>query len=368
MTRDEYVIRPSEPGDGEDYVSIYEEAWGGDPSPEWYEWKYERNPFRGSATMFVAESGGEVVGARPFIPLQFRAGDERALGLLATDTVVRSDHRRQGLFSRMTETALDAFSDAEPEFTFNFPNEKSLPGYLKFGWHDLGQRTTSYRVQRPGAFVRRRLDGDLGDALSQAANRTADGAFGVLDRFGRPSREFSVERRDDPPLEELASLYERAVPDELHVQRDEDLYRWWLANPRKDQTTYLVTDRGEPVAGIVTENATHEDDSGGVPVTYLIDVVPMVGDERQAAIAAGIDRVLADNERSALVIAPEPIFPPGVMRAYGFLPDDSPPLDRMGTEIDRITVRSLRADGRWKAANRTLGDPSNWLSSFIERA
>ena len=54
------------------------------------------------------------------------------------DTATHPDFQRRGIFSRLTEAAVEAARDDGVDLVFNTPNEKSGAGYLKMGWQEVG--------------------------------------------------------------------------------------------------------------------------------------------------------------------------------------------------------------------------------------
>ena len=165
-----YTFRRYEPGDEEGFLDLFERVWGERRSEEWVRWRFEANPYMDHVPMFVAESGGAVVGTRPFLAFRMAVGDGTALALLTVDTMVHPDHRRRGLFTTMTEQALEYYAEREPAFVFNQPNADARPGYRSLGFRELDPMRTYYRVQRPSAF-----DDRLGVPGATAVSRVADG-------------------------------------------------------------------------------------------------------------------------------------------------------------------------------------------------
>ena len=56
----------------------------------------------------------------------------------AVDTATDPEYQGRGIFTRLTLEAIDRLPDDGVELIFNTPNAKSLPGYLKMGWHEVG--------------------------------------------------------------------------------------------------------------------------------------------------------------------------------------------------------------------------------------
>jgi GNAT superfamily N-acetyltransferase len=110
-----------------------------DVSPRFLEWKHCDNPF-GESLMWVALDGDRPVAFRAFLRWELRAPDGRVLRVVrAVDTATDPDHRRQGLFRRLTEDALDAMAGDQIAMVWNTPNPASLSGYRSMGWHELGR-------------------------------------------------------------------------------------------------------------------------------------------------------------------------------------------------------------------------------------
>ena len=56
----------------------------------------------------------------------------------AVDTATHPGYQRKGIFTKLTTAVLDYAQKDEIAFVFNTPNQQSLPGYLKMGWHKVG--------------------------------------------------------------------------------------------------------------------------------------------------------------------------------------------------------------------------------------
>ncbi len=201
----------------------------GERRPDLFRWKHFDNPF-GPSFMLVAEADGRIVGLRAFLRWRFRAGHRAVDAVRAVDTATHPAHQGRGIFSRLTLEALDALRD-EVDLVFNTPNEKSLPGYLKMGWHIVGNVPISLRVRRPVRFVLgvRSIDGETGDRRQRPAV-DAEPAASVL--------------RDD---DRVASLLERAFQQDTRLSTPADLayLRWrYGAAPLLDYRAVTVEGEG----------------------------------------------------------------------------------------------------------------------------
>jgi len=103
-----------------------------------FAWKHLSNPF-GRSIALVAESGDELVGLRTFMRWELDApGEGRLRCIRAVDTATHPGYQRRGIFSRLTEEAVEVARADTVDLVFNTPNEKSRPGYLKMGWQLVG--------------------------------------------------------------------------------------------------------------------------------------------------------------------------------------------------------------------------------------
>lgn len=115
---------------------------------EWLRWKYlTYKGVRNSIFLCAIDRQTDrVVGTRGFMPFFFRdSSEQELLAFQSADTSVLEDYRGRGLFKELNQEALMIARDHGGSFVFNFPNDNSLPGYLKMGWH---QDTALIRMVR----------------------------------------------------------------------------------------------------------------------------------------------------------------------------------------------------------------------------
>jgi GNAT superfamily N-acetyltransferase len=141
--------------DEPEVLDLVRGSLGGGPAgerpPEYFRWKHLENPF-GRSFMIVAESEGRIVGFRALMRWRFSIGDQTIEAVRPVDTVTHPDMRGQGIFSKLTRTALDSLH-GEIDLVFNTPNQNSLPGYVKMGWQVVGEVPVWIRICRPARFA-----------------------------------------------------------------------------------------------------------------------------------------------------------------------------------------------------------------------
>ena len=146
-------------------------GWTDEPRyRELFAWKHERNPF-GPSLAWVVERGGRVVAVRLFMRWEFRRGGATLRAVRAVDTATHPDHQGRGLFTALTQHAVEACRTDGVAFVFNTPNEQSRPGYLKLGWREVGRLRTAVRPGRPGRSRDDRTKPSPGGALVGADRR-----------------------------------------------------------------------------------------------------------------------------------------------------------------------------------------------------
>jgi GNAT superfamily N-acetyltransferase len=106
-------------------------------TPDLWRWKHEMNPF-GESIVFVAVEGDSVAAVRAFMRWNLIAEGSVVRCVRAVDTATHPRYRRQGLFRRLTNLAVEAAIADGVDLIFNTPNEKSGPGYLNMGWKRVG--------------------------------------------------------------------------------------------------------------------------------------------------------------------------------------------------------------------------------------
>ena len=365
--RDDYTVRWFESGDREDFLSLYASAYGA-VDEEWFEWKYEDTPYVDHAPIVVVEHDGDVVGARPNMVLPLRVGDETTLALQQVDLVVHPDHRRRGLFTRMVQRLYDSYDADAKTVTFTYANYPSRRGYEKMDAEFetphayLGTFSRFERVQNPTAFVAgESRTVRLGTRVASPVARTY---LAARDRLSRRRDDVTVHRRASLPVDTLTRLYERDVPEAIHVRRDDTFYRWRFASPDHSSTTYVARRGATPVAAVVVRTRRID----GVETVRIADVLPLGGgDERDAAVSALLSRVLDDVGSADRITATGDSIPEDVLRAHGFLSSSSLPLSPV-VDPTFVVARPL---GDLSAAHPRLqawfSDPERWRHPYCVR-
>lgn len=125
-------------------------------------WKHFDNPCGKSVIAYIENEQGEMVAARAL----WCMFSENAPLFQPCDTVTHPSYQGRGLFTRLTLACLDKIpSNAS---IMNFPNNNSLPGYLKLGWKVLEKNKKVFNFSVGFKHIKvNDLQREIGDKVSQ---------------------------------------------------------------------------------------------------------------------------------------------------------------------------------------------------------
>lgn len=357
-TATRYTVRTFESDDRSAFLSLYESVFGHQRNADWFRWKFSENPYVDHVPILVAIEDGVPVGFRSFFAQEMRIGGVVRTAFQPCDTMVHPDHRGRGLFGRMNERAIERYTDGEPSFFFNFPNENSKPGNLAHGWREIGTVPAYYRPQNPISALEDRINAgprrDVTDAQptddgpATAVTDTLEDAIATSQRASdrllvESDSELEVEYYETPPAETLAAIYRRSIPEAIHTNRTAAFYRWRFDNPVHSYAAYVARRDGDPIAALVV--------SSGDEYTRIIDTLPRTVESEPATLNRLLVSALDDCADRSYVEAFGETLPTPLR--FRFYPDTRFPL----SALIQPTSRTLLA--------RNLGDEIDLESSSI---
>lgn len=74
-----WILRRFRPGDEQAIIDLLRTVFGDWYSPEYWKWKYEKNP-AGSPMIWLAERNGVIIGHYSVIPVRMKVGDVQITG------------------------------------------------------------------------------------------------------------------------------------------------------------------------------------------------------------------------------------------------------------------------------------------------
>lgn len=356
-----YEIRPYDPGDREDVLSLFRTVWGTDRGEDWLVATYESNPYLDGPPMLVADAGGEVVGARPFEPFPMRAGSSEFVAVYLNNLMVHPDHRRKGLFTRLTERTIERFAAGDVAFLFNFANELSAPGYRKIGFQEVGRAPPNcLRIQEPGRFIRDRLELPFSVVVESAANVAMGGYLSLRSRGIAAPSNLRVDRYPGIPAETVVRLYEDDPPRTLHTRREEQFYGWMESDPHWTYDTYVASVDGSPAAAMVVRDRPAASETN----PSIVDVVPPSSPTRRGVVPPLLDAVLSEYRGAPAIsitgpVVAERLVRPAVLSRFGFVSSEHPLLSRFTSPTNTAFVYAFEEIPGFPAY-LDLSTPENW--------
>ncbi len=226
---DDIVTRRASRDDVPAVLQLLRRALGWvDDDARFLEWKHLQNPF-GESPMWVALSGERIVGFRAFLRWELVGPSGRVRhAARAVDTATDPDFEGRGIFTRLTLEAIAALPAEGVDLVFNTPNARSLPGYLKMGWAEVGRLPAAVRPTR-WRFVR----------VVGTARRPASRGF-VPSEVGVPAGDGLA---DHDAVDRL--LGAAPVPLGLATRRSGRYLQWRYGNP---DLGYRLLVHGPPTA------------------------------------------------------------------------------------------------------------------------
>ncbi|WP_226039409.1 GNAT family N-acetyltransferase [Natrinema sp. DC36] len=366
-TATRYTVRAFESDDRSAFLSLYESVFGHQRNADWFHWKFDENPYVDHVPILVASEGGDPVGFRSFFAQEMRIGGAVRTAFQPCDTMVHPDHRGRGLFGRMNERAIERYTDGEPSFFFNFPNENSKPGNLAHGWREIGTVPAYYRPQNPISVLEDRINAgprrDVTDAQpaddgpATAVTDTLEDAIATSQRAGdrllvESDSDLAVEYYETPPTETLASIYRRSIPDAIHTNRTAAFYRWRFDNPVHSYVAYVARRDGDPIAALVVSSADE--------YARIVDALPRTIGSESGALNRLLVSALDDcADRSYVEAFGETL--PAPLR-FRFYPDTRLPL----SALIRPTSRTLLARNLGEEVDLESSSIASWTFSRLD--
>ncbi len=258
----EYEIIKYKPCYKEQVVELQTQLWGPDldNNRAYFEWKYEANPFVGEVPALLALHNGRVVAFRGFFPQRWVEENEAVMNAFSpADLVVDEAHRRRGLFKAMTKASFEIYKDSDVQFFVNLSsNEKSSPGYLKFGWKPLVKRSCLVRHSWRGNVLRLiRYAGNLGmikpifsavvkrckgekESGEGVSKANTDATSGAREDTASDYREYQVIDSAEYKFKEVDQLCAKLSKGRIAHVHSQEYMKWRFQSPRHNyQFIYL---------------------------------------------------------------------------------------------------------------------------------
>lgn len=348
---EEYTIRRATDGDIQGFLELHDTVFGSWPESkarEVFDWKYRENPYFEELPVIVAETDGEIVGAKGHFGLEIVVGEESLLGVQAGDLMVHSDHRGKGIQVEMIRLD-EVLYEEDSRLRFGVPSKTAFDNALDAGHRAVANPLYVRWLSRPksDSGTPRRRAGRLIALASYSGYRM------VADAFSRAEPGLIVERADELPIAVLESLYATHVPAGIHTRRDADFYRWRFDDPLHEYETYLARRNGRvEAAAVVSDDGT---------TICIREILPCDADS--GIVRALLGAVSSGFKDRAAILAWRPNDVAGsAFYKSGFVRPNLVPTVWYPSDI---VVRAV--DGDWTVSGLRVDEPEHWDLQLIAR-
>ena len=241
---------------------------------EYFEWKYERNPYTRKPHVYAAMADGMAVGMRGFCGGRWEVGGSTPApsAMCAGDLVIDPAYRGRGLFARIMARALDDLAREDVPFVLNFSAGAATRLISQAtGWGVAGPLQRMQRGSTPGweqrlaslalRIARRTRARSLERLLerrSSSRGKKLEAPVSLWEPFARYDRgrrtklgdgRAAIVESDLARPREMADLVRRAGYDgRIRHVRDETYFGWRFGSPLSTYRFFYL-ERGEGYTG-----------------------------------------------------------------------------------------------------------------------
>jgi GNAT superfamily N-acetyltransferase len=335
---------------------------------DYFEWKYERNPYLKEPLIYLAMHNGKVIGMRGFMGSKWECGvpTQRFTCLCAEDMVISPEHRKRGLMSVIMTAAFKDPAVKDYDYVFSLSAAlATLRSSLSMGWRSVGWMSPM-PWQSPFDTLKSSVPRPIKKLLS-FSERLYGFCSRRLFKLGRSSERGNLKRlkyssaisiEDAPRCAAMAELVERIGGDgRIRHVRDSEYFQWRFQNPLS-RYRYVYWSEGRLEGYLVLQQSNTE---------YLdADILNIV--DWEASSAAIRERLLQVALKVFAKGAKPLIWSAGLsqatialLRKNGFYSVKAPAGEAHFPPA--ILVRPIAAadlGGEWALGGRSLLDLANW--------
>ena len=138
MSERRWTWRAADAGDYEDQRRLFNACFRKDKGLDTFRWKYAENPHGPAVSRVALNDEGAVVGGYSYVPRWFRRDGERLLLMQASDAMVDTSARRQGIFTGLDDIVCEASGALGVPWAYAYSGRLSFNGFLGNGWQCIG--------------------------------------------------------------------------------------------------------------------------------------------------------------------------------------------------------------------------------------
>lgn len=218
-----------------------------------WRWQYSEAP--DGALVVYAEDAGIVCGYYHAVICRMIIFGRPCLAGMVQDVGTASSHRRLGIFRAMGAFAISRMRERGVEFIYTFPNDKSLPSFVRDHQFSVLTRVPVYVAPLDAGVLLESLL-PLGWPV-RLVGRFAGGIYrSVLPRAGRAQRSDQVVPLNDVMALDLLPASVAAPAEKVCLYRDAHYLNWrFLRKPGRQYSLWGLKQKGHVSAYLVTRRA-----------------------------------------------------------------------------------------------------------------
>lgn len=347
-----FTVRPYSHDDAAAVAGLRQATYGDEAvSEEVFRWRHFG--LRAPNGMQVAVANGRVVGIQPVELYAYARRGERLTGAVLTGVMVHPHYRRRGIFTALVE-ACEAWAWKQgADFITTMPNHRSLPGFLKRGYSNPGQRRLMVRPLALGTAAARRWRAPW---MAPPFNWASRQVGSVVPRLTRPIGSLDirdVQRFSDdlgPAMEQECLRNPRLVQ-----VRSMPWLRWrYELAPQSPYALVEARRGGAPVGYAVVRQEMRM----GMQVGYLVDIMGQQPRHVIHLVQHAAEKLRRDGCEVAIgVVSGRGLI--GTLAAAGFVPVPHRASPKKFHTVYRGRAHPLAGLDRIDAWYQTLGDWDN---------
>jgi GNAT superfamily N-acetyltransferase len=255
-------------------------CYGAEANPlEWWRWRYFGS-YSVLPVIYVAELAGQLVGMTAVGFFRYSLHRRALTGALFTDVMVHPEHRRKGVFSKLTSACVQAAWQRGADFIGGMPSDLSLPGFVKAGWTDIGDRAFLVCPLRLSA------DAWKAHGPSWTSLLMTLPAIVSESRYSRASSEGTVieeVQRFDSTADVLADEFARSTTG-IVLLRDSAWLNWrYCEKPGNDYRRFVARTRDGTLLGVAV---TKLERRFGIRAGFIVELTAVLPEARRVLIGA----------------------------------------------------------------------------------
>jgi hypothetical protein len=365
----EYKIVRYRPNLKRQVIELQTHLWSPNLSlnADYFEWKYERNPYLKEPLIYLAMHNGEAIGMRGFMGSKWECSvpTQRFICLCAEDAVIAPEHRKRGVVPKIMTFAYKDLVTKDYDYVFAMSSRlPTMRSFLSMGGRSVGWMSPM-RWQSRFNTLKSNVPRPIKKLLSFSERLHSVCSHRLLKLGRSPERQdlkrlkhlSAISIEDAPRCAAMAELVERigGIRRIRHV-RDIEYFQWRFQNPLS-RYRYIFWNEGRLEGYLVLQEYISE---------YLDQNILNIVDWEASSTTTREDLLkvalmIAKNRNLMIWSATFPQSTITLLRKWGFRFTARPPhVAHFPPSILVRPIATSHLSGEWKLGGLPLLDLASW--------